>query len=64
MTSVDTGWISKMSPLPRQAVERQAPLDMDDATARVLDPILSCLIDAEEQPRFGVFLRNYHPASW
>lgn len=58
--SVDTGWVSKMSPNPMVAV-RKVPLTMDDAVARVLDPVFSAF---KGNVLFGLFLRNFDSAPW
>ena len=57
---MDTGWVSKMSPNPLVAV-RKVPLTMDDAVARVLDPIFSAF---KGNVLFGLFLRNFESVPW
>jgi NAD(P)-dependent dehydrogenase (short-subunit alcohol dehydrogenase family) len=65
MTSVDTGWITDERPYPtkvRLAEEGfHAPLDLVDGAARVYDPIVR---GEAGEDLFGVFLKDYAPASW
>ena len=65
MTSVDTGWITDERPHPtkvRLAEEGfHAPLDLVDGAARVYDPIVR---GEAGEDLFGVFLKDYKPASW
>jgi NAD(P)-dependent dehydrogenase (short-subunit alcohol dehydrogenase family) len=65
MTSVDTGWITDERPHPtkvRLAEEGfHAPLDLVDGAARVYDPIVR---GEAGEDLFGVFLKDYSPASW
>ncbi len=65
MTSVDTGWITDERPHPtkvRLAEEGfHAPLDLEDGAARVYDPIVR---GQAGEDQFGVFLKDYGPASW
>jgi NAD(P)-dependent dehydrogenase (short-subunit alcohol dehydrogenase family) len=41
VSCVDTGWVSKLAPLPMQDSSRKIPLTVEDGAARVLDPIFS-----------------------
>ena len=46
------------------------PLDEVDAAARILDPVLGPLLEAEGRedatcaPAYGSFLKDYHPCEW
>jgi NAD(P)-dependent dehydrogenase (short-subunit alcohol dehydrogenase family) len=46
VTSVDTGWVSRMQPKPGSFVPVLAPLSEDDGAARVLHPIAAALSPA------------------
>ena len=61
MNSVDTGWISKMGPTPRQEKSRKIPLDLEDGAARVLDPVFTGL---KGRPSYGNFYKNFQVAPW
>jgi NAD(P)-dependent dehydrogenase (short-subunit alcohol dehydrogenase family) len=65
MTSVDTGWITDERPHTtrlRLADEGfHAPLDLADGAARVYDPIVR---GEAGDDLYGVFLKDYAPASW
>ncbi|WP_221090162.1 SDR family NAD(P)-dependent oxidoreductase [Deinococcus aquaedulcis] len=67
MTSVDPGWVSHQEPHPQQ--ERMAaqgfrlPLDLDDAAARLCDPMFSGL-NEPGRPLAGVFLKDYRVQPW
>ena len=49
---------------------RPVPVDEVDAAARILDPLLGPLLEAEERadatcaPAYGCFLKDYHPCEW
>jgi len=60
--SVDTGWVSKMSPQPLQQKTRKPPLSSKDGAARVLDPIFTSIIT--HTPVWGEFWRNFRPEPW
>ena len=75
MTAVDTGWINDENPLliASRTAQRHGfatPLDEVDAAARILDPLLGPLLEAEERadatcaPAYGCFLKDYHPCEW
>lgn len=75
MTAVDTGWINEENPLPRAAATAArhnfaTPLDEVDAAARVLDPVIAPLADAEARgdgtaaPTYGAFLKDYFSTEW
>ena len=73
MTSVDTGWINDERPIEqaRSAMENQnfqPPLDEIDAASRILDPIITPLLNIQNnitpEPYWGVFLKNYIPTEW
>jgi NAD(P)-dependent dehydrogenase (short-subunit alcohol dehydrogenase family) len=65
MSSVDTGWITDERPHPtkvRLAEEGfHAPLDLIDGAARVYDPVVR---GEGGEDVYGVFLKDYKPASW
>ncbi len=67
MTSVDTGWITNEQPFPVRERMRlefgfNPPLDEVDGAARVLDPILRGVVEAEAP--FGLFLKDYRAVPW
>jgi NAD(P)-dependent dehydrogenase (short-subunit alcohol dehydrogenase family) len=78
MTAVDTGWINDEKPIERATKHLkqhnfQTPLDEIDAAARVLDPIIAPLLDEaagkdmtlqENEPPFGVFLKDFARTEW
>ena len=73
MTAVDTGWINDEKPMEIAARhgERhnfQTPIDEIDAAARVLDPVISPLLAAQQgrsvEPPFGVFLKDFVKCEW
>jgi NAD(P)-dependent dehydrogenase (short-subunit alcohol dehydrogenase family) len=64
MNAVDTGWVSKLGPVPSQNENRRIPLTTEDGAARVLDPIFSALLDPLKQPPSGVFFKHFAPAPW
>jgi NAD(P)-dependent dehydrogenase (short-subunit alcohol dehydrogenase family) len=65
MTSVDTGWITDERPHATRTRLAQegfhAPLDLSDGAARVYDPIV---MGEAGEDLYGVFLKDYTPASW
>jgi NAD(P)-dependent dehydrogenase (short-subunit alcohol dehydrogenase family) len=68
MNSVDTGWVTDENPTPkrqRNQVERgfYPPLDIVDGMARIYHPIAQG-INSEEEPLFGLFLKDYGPCPW
>lgn len=68
MNSVDTGWITDEKPLPLATRVREehgfyTPLDVIDGASRVYDPIASGC-NADEQPIYGQFLKDYQPFPW
>jgi NAD(P)-dependent dehydrogenase (short-subunit alcohol dehydrogenase family) len=67
MTAVDTGWITDENPLPKASRLRAngfvTPLDHVDGAARVYDPIVTG-IGEDEEPAYGVFLKDYRPYPW
>lgn len=74
MTAVDTGWINDEKPV-ELAVQHermhnfQTPIDEVDAASRVLDPIISPLLQREQgvaavTPPWGVFLKDYQKCEW
>ena len=64
MNSVDTGWVSKMSPTPLQSTTRKTPLDEEDGAARILDPIFSIVNSNIFNYPFGVFFQNFMKSDW
>lgn len=66
MVSVDPGWVSQQTPLPTIAAsepdQREPPLDLGDAAARVCDPIFAAATSG--QPVTGVLLKDYAVAPW
>jgi NAD(P)-dependent dehydrogenase (short-subunit alcohol dehydrogenase family) len=74
MTAVDTGWINDEKPV-ELAVQHermhnfQTPIDEVDAASRVLDPVISPLLQREQgvagvSPPWGVFLKDYQKCEW
>lgn len=59
VSSVDTGWISRM----RQTTISLPPLQLEDGGARVLDPVLSVVLQ-HQAPRCGVLFRHFEPVPW
>ena len=76
MTCVDTGWINDENPLDRATKTAATnnfttPLDEVDAAARILDPIIGPLKEAQElsadgtcSPPFGCFLKDFFVTEW
>jgi NAD(P)-dependent dehydrogenase (short-subunit alcohol dehydrogenase family) len=68
MTSVDTGWITDENPTEKRERNQSergffAPLDIVDGMARIYHPVAHG-ITREEEPYFGVFLKDYKPCLW
>lgn len=68
MNSVDTGWITQENPFPKKEriYEEHAfvpPLDEVDGMARIYDPVVKGITNAE-LPLFGHFLKDYIPHAW
>jgi NAD(P)-dependent dehydrogenase (short-subunit alcohol dehydrogenase family) len=68
MNSVDTGWITQENPFPKkERLHKEEgfvpPLDEIDGMARIYDPIVSGINNAEI-PLFGHFLKDYKPYLW
>jgi NAD(P)-dependent dehydrogenase (short-subunit alcohol dehydrogenase family) len=68
MTSVDTGWVTDENPTPKRRRNQEelgfyAPLDIVDGMARIYHPVAFGILK-EEQPYFGVFLKDYAPCPW
>lgn len=68
MNAVDTGWITDEKPYPQAMHVRQTqgfytPLDIIDGMARLIDPIVRGVNEAET-PLFGHFLKDYEPYAW
>ena len=73
MNAVDTGWINDENPLiisARTAARHgfATPLDEVDAAARILDPIIAPLLEAQESgicmPVYGAFLKDFAETEW
>ncbi len=67
MNSVDTGWITDEKPFDRRRQHQEegffTPLDAVDGAARVYDPVVRGLTEADE-PLWGQFLKDYAPHPW
>ncbi|GBG34464.1 Hydroxysteroid 11-beta-dehydrogenase 1-like protein A [Hondaea fermentalgiana] len=68
MTAVDTGWVNiELPTLEAARVVKtnnfQTPIDEVDAAARVLDPVVSGMLDPEKR-QHSVFLKDYHITEW
>jgi NAD(P)-dependent dehydrogenase (short-subunit alcohol dehydrogenase family) len=68
MNSVDTGWITDENPYPKKMHLQQergfyTPLDVIDGMARIYDPIVQG-IEQAETPLSGYFLKDYIPYPW
>jgi len=63
VSSVDTGWVSRMRPLVSTTLSIKPPLLIEDGAARVLHPIYSTF-DSEKEPIFGVLLKNFEVVPW
>lgn len=63
VTSVDTGWVSRMRPGEASARVPTPPLSVEDGAARVLDPVLTGVLESET-PAFGCLLRDFKAAQW
>lgn len=68
MTSVDTGWVTDENPtLKRTRLQEEEgffpPLDIIDGMARIYHPIAQG-ITGEEEPLYGLFLKDYVPCPW
>lgn len=70
MSSVDTGWVTDMSPGGLGGASRAhetfvgPPLDDEDGAARVLDPVFSFINSAGAVKMYGHFYKDYMKASW
>jgi NAD(P)-dependent dehydrogenase (short-subunit alcohol dehydrogenase family) len=62
VTSVDTGWVSRMRPGMAGNKSCDAPLTPADGAARVLHPVFDGLVSAK--PYSGVFLKNFVVSTW
>ncbi|GHO64943.1 hypothetical protein KSC_038350 [Ktedonobacter sp. SOSP1-52] len=66
MNSVDPGWVTRQAPATQEAIWQRAqesmPLDMQDAAARICDPIWSAINDG--QLEHGRFYKDYTPSDW
>ena len=66
VSSVDTGWVTKMTPGTPTARFNKAPLSEEDGAARVLDPVFGGFVEFAKGdiPKCGVLFRNFEVASW
>ena len=72
MNSVDTGWVTDMSPHGVGATSKAheiwvgPPLDDEDGAARVLDPVFDHIntYNNNTKVQFGNFYKDYCKASW
>mmetsp|Transcript_59720 Transcript_59720/g.141313 ORF Transcript_59720/g.141313 Transcript_59720/m.141313 type:complete len:205 (+) Transcript_59720:475-1089(+) len=64
VTSVDTGWVSRMRPGLGGLLSDRPPLSDEDGAARVLDPVLRGMSGDDEMPQSGVLLRHFEVAAW
>ena len=63
MNSVDPGWISLQTlAIDLQPTQRQLPLDLVDAAARICDPIVVAITTGE--PASGSFFKDYQQVTW
>jgi len=64
VNSVDTGWITKMTPGGSQTEHNvDAPLSPADGAARILDPIFGTINSTFPAP-FGLLFKDFKPAPW
>jgi NAD(P)-dependent dehydrogenase (short-subunit alcohol dehydrogenase family) len=68
MNSVDTGWVTDENPTPKRTRVQEdrgffPPLDIIDGMARIYHPI-AFGIEREEEPLFGLFLKDYTSCPW
>ena len=68
MNSVDTGWINDENPLPtavriHKEHNFQTPIDEIDAAARLLDPIITGIVNPKNRV-FGKFLKDFKETEW
>lgn len=72
MNSVDTGWVTQENPFHIRQTSRikgmVPPLDCIDGASRVLAPIFDTLLgdmlDTDDTPVFGKFLKDYAVCEW
>ena len=68
MNSVDTGWVTDENPTPKRTrIQEEGgffpPLDIVDGMARIYHPIAQG-VTGEEEPIFGLFLKDFVPCPW
>jgi NAD(P)-dependent dehydrogenase (short-subunit alcohol dehydrogenase family) len=68
MNSVDTGWVTDENPTPKRTRNQEdaafyPPLDIVDGMARIYHPI-AVGINREEEPFYGLFLKDYKRCPW
>ena len=68
MNSVDTGWVTDENPTPKRTRQQDEggffpPLDIIDGMARIYHPIAQGIV-REEEPLFGLFLKDYASCPW
>lgn len=65
MNSVDVGWVSTGNPIEKKSRLEQRgflpPLMLDDAAARIYDPILQAI---NGEPSFGKLYKDYAEVTW
>eukprot|EP01111_Echinosteliopsis_oligospora_P012991 TRINITY_DN4550_c0_g1_i1.p1 TRINITY_DN4550_c0_g1~~TRINITY_DN4550_c0_g1_i1.p1 ORF type:complete len:286 (+),score=82.78 TRINITY_DN4550_c0_g1_i1:726-1583(+) len=66
MNAVDTGWITDENPFERaQDIAKtgfQTPIDEEEASSRILDPIFACVHDGVKE--WGKFYKDYAQSEW
>ena len=68
MNSVDTGWVTDENPtIKRERIQEERgffpPLDIIDGMARIYHPVAEG-ISKDDEPLFGLFLKDYAPCPW
>ena len=63
VTSADPGWVTEQYPLiGRNAKTRKFPLDLDDAAARICDPIFTGINENKHWRR--CIFKHYRSTKW
>lgn len=68
MNSVDTGWVTDENPTPKRTRIQEdrgffPPLDIIDGMARIYHPVALGIVN-EEEPLYGLFLKDYTSCAW
>lgn len=68
MNSVDTGWVTDENPtIKRERIQQDqgffAPLDIVDGMVRIYHPV-AIGINSEEEPPYGLFLKDFKSCPW